>query len=31
MAMSAQEAMAEPDLTTTPEGLFGRGLRLIVS
>jgi ATP-binding cassette, subfamily B, bacterial len=29
--MSAQEAMTEPDLTAPPEGLFGRGLRLIVS
>jgi ATP-binding cassette, subfamily B, bacterial len=29
--MSAQEAMTEPDLTAPPEGLFGRGLRLIIS
>jgi len=29
--MSAQEAMTEPDPTAPPEGLFGRGLRLITS
>jgi ATP-binding cassette subfamily B protein len=29
--MTAQEAMTEPDLAAPPEGLFGRGVRLIVS
>jgi ATP-binding cassette subfamily B protein len=29
--MSAQEAMTEPDLASPPEGIFGRGVRLIVS
>jgi ABC-type multidrug transport system fused ATPase/permease subunit len=31
MPVSAQEAMTESDLTAPPEGLFGRGLRLIAS
>ncbi|HEX6401041.1 MAG TPA: ABC transporter transmembrane domain-containing protein, partial [Actinomycetota bacterium] len=31
MGMSAQEAMAEPEAVVSTDGLFGRGLRLIVS